>query len=222
MTTRPLVLACVVVLAACLAVAPAGGVQSEPTLTIDDATLEPDGSTTVRVALDSAPDGLAGFEVRLALRSGVATVGGAEYPDQFRPTTDPDVGPDGREITIEAADLESAVGPGATNVTLATVTVEANGTGTAPLAVEAAQIDDDDGGRVDPGTAAGTIAVDAPTATPTETDRQPTTDAASGGEPPETDASGGGAVTTTGSGPGFDGLAAALALAIAALLGRRR
>lgn len=215
-------LACLVVLTAALPVATVGAQNEGPTLTVADATLEPDTETTVRVALNAVPAGLSGFEVRLELQSaGAATISGADYPDRYRPTTDPRIGPEGQSITIEAADLGTEIQPGATDVTLATVTVAGNATGHTTLAVASAQVDDDDGGRVDPTTVAGDVAVGVPTTS---------TDAVGGGQAPADDtdspttdgASATDDTPTSGSGAGFRAVGALIALLATSVLARRR
>jgi hypothetical protein len=220
-------LALLVVVVACgpLGVATATG-QQAPTLTVADAAIEPGETVTHDLTLDRVPAGLAGFEVTLRLAGDdAATVEGAAYPPTFRPTTTPRVGPSNRTITLEAADLQRAIEPGATDVQLATVRVNGTTTGRATLTVANAQIDADDGSRVDPTIKPGAIAVGVAPATETTTTDRTTTDRtgsdASGGanDPPTetvppTD-------TTTGAGPGFGVLVAVLAAAAVAALVRR-
>lgn len=139
-----------------------GTAANATTLTVGDATVEPRSNATVRVSLDRVPAGLAGFEVTLSLDAAdVATVTGARYPDGYQPTTDPAIGESGRTVTLEAADLGKTVEPGATDVTLAFVTISGVGDGTAALDATEVQVDADDGGRVDPAVDAGTVGVGA-------------------------------------------------------------
>ncbi|WP_226022407.1 cell surface protein [Halomicrobium salinisoli] len=132
----------------------------ESTLAVGDAAVDPDERASVAVALDAAPDGLSGFEVRLRLADGdVGRVTSASYPDHFQPTTEPEVGSDGRSVRVKAADLDGEVEPGAANVTLATVTVAGSAEGETAVTVESARIDGDGGGALDPSIDAGTVVV---------------------------------------------------------------
>ncbi|NUB90756.1 hypothetical protein HTZ84_14070 [Haloterrigena sp. SYSU A558-1] len=142
--------------------ASAGGASSgaEPALVISDATVGPDSTGSLRVSLTDVPDGLAGFKIALAVDDGdVATVTNASYPDHFGLTTDPAVGADGETITVEAADLDDAVTAGDADVTLATIDVTGADAGQTDLRVTSMQVDDDDGGAVDPSLEAGTLTV---------------------------------------------------------------
>ncbi|WP_126662685.1 hypothetical protein [Haloterrigena salifodinae] len=142
--------------------APANGASSgdEPALVVSDTTVEPDSTGSLRVSLTDAPDGLAGFKIALAVDDGdVATVTNASYPDHFGLTTDPAVGADGETITVEAADLDDAVTAGDANVTLAMIDVAGADASQTDLRVTSMQVDNDDGGAVDPSLEAGTLTV---------------------------------------------------------------
>jgi len=143
--------------------ASASGAQTaanETTLTVGDATVEPHANDTVRLSLDRVPEGLAGFEVTLAFHSNATgSFAGARYPEDYQPTTDPEIGEAGRTITLEAADLGNVVRPGATNVTLAYVSVTGHENGTAKLTATDLQVDADGGSKVQPAVEAGTLSV---------------------------------------------------------------
>lgn len=137
-----------------------GAVANETTLAVSDETVEPDGTTTARISLDRVPAGLAGFNVTLAFETDdVARVTNASYPDRFEPTSDPVVAASGRTVTIEGADLRSAVQPGATNVTLATVALAGTERGSTALTVSEMQVDADDGSKVAPTVESGSVSV---------------------------------------------------------------
>ncbi|AEH36536.1 hypothetical protein [Halopiger xanaduensis] len=131
----------------------------EPTLVVNDATVDPDGTATQRIALTDAPDGLAGFELTLELESDVATVAGADYPDHYAMTTEPVVSADGRTVTVEAVDLNDEISAGASDVTLATLELEGVADGATDLRVTELQVDADGGDPVDPSLEAGTVTV---------------------------------------------------------------
>ncbi|ADB59525.1 hypothetical protein Htur_0627 [Haloterrigena turkmenica DSM 5511] len=133
---------------------------AEPELVVSDATIEPESTESLRVSLTDVPDGLAGFKLTLAVDDGdVATVTNASYPDHFGLTTDPAVGADGETITVEAADLGDAVTAGDADVTLATIDVAGVDDGQTDLRVTSMQVDDDDGGAIEPSLESGTLTV---------------------------------------------------------------
>ena len=162
-------LAALALLGAVAAAGTATAQNSQPTIVVTDGTTTPDGTTTVGVVLTDAPDGLAGYYLELAVENpSVARIDAASYPDQYGLTSEPVIEDDGATVVLEAADVEGAVEPGATDVTLATVTVAGAAPGEVELTVTPQQFDADDGSAFTPATAAGTVAVsgggDAPSA----------------------------------------------------------
>lgn len=132
-----------------------------PTVDVATKTLENGETATVAVTLSSAPEGLSGYKLDLAADGAVARIDSVSYPDQFGLTTEPTIVDDGRTVTIEAADLDGEIEPGATNVTLAHVNVTGVEPGNATLAVEPVQFDGDDGSKIDPTTEPGVMTVGA-------------------------------------------------------------
>jgi hypothetical protein len=146
-----LLLAGLALLAVLAATPPADAAASDPTIQVESATLSPDDTSTVRVALSTAPEGVSGYLVRLTVAdAAVARFEGASYPDRFALTTAPEIDEDGRTMTLEAADMEGTVEPGAEDVTLATVDLAGRSVGESAVEVEVVQFDDDSGGRVRP------------------------------------------------------------------------
>ena len=231
-------LAAALALAGPLALGAVGGVaaQDGPTVRVTDTGVDPGGTATARVVLSSAPDGLAGYELVVSVGAGsVATLAGADYPDGFGLTTEPETSDDGRTIRLEAADVGGNVGADATDVTLATVELRGVSTGEVALEIRPIQFDADGGAPMDVGVAAGTAVVGEPTPTAQVTDEPtPTPTTEPGGADGSASARGGGpatadtaTTTNTTSGQGSLPLAgvgaAALALVVAgALLVRRR
>ena len=153
-------LAALALLGAVAAAGTATAQSEQPTVVVTDGTTTADGTTTVGVVLTSAPTGLSGYYLDLTVENpGVARIDSATYPDAFGLTTDPNVGSDGASITLEAADMEDAIEPGATDVTLATVTVTGATPGNVEIAVEPRQFDADDGSAFTPATQTGTVTV---------------------------------------------------------------
>lgn len=132
----------------------------QPTINVSSATTTVDGTTTVNVVLTEAPNGLSGYYLDVTVGdTDIARITAASYPDRFGLTTDPALDADGRTVTLEAADMEGTVAPGATNVTLATVEVASSATGEIELTVEPRQFDTDDGDRLRPDTRGGVLTV---------------------------------------------------------------
>lgn len=160
----PTRVALAVALAAVALLGTAGAVTAQtgqPTISVNDATATTDDTTTVDVVLAEAPDGLSGYYLDLSVEDGgVARIESASYPDKFGLTSDPDIGSEGRTVTLEAADMEGTIGPGATNVTLATIEVAGVAPGRARIAVEPRQFDNDDGVQFQPSTQPGVLTVD--------------------------------------------------------------
>lgn len=237
---RRIVMALVVGLAVCLATGPApvaaasegpssvSGVDTtataaaESALVVTDSTVEPGTTATHRIALTDAPDGLAGFAFTLELSGDAATVSNASYPDAYGLTTEPIRSADGRSVTVEAADLTDEVTPGATDVTLATVEVNATeaATGSTTLRVTDVQVDADDGSRVDPALEAGTLTVgeDGPEAASSQNEGTESADETASDGPDGSDGTGSESI------PGFAAGSAigAIAVLVAALLARSR
>jgi hypothetical protein len=203
---------------------PATAQNDQPTVRVVGDTAPADGTTTVRVVLTAAPDGLSGYYLDLTV-DGPVRVESAFYPDGFGLTSDPAVGGDGQAVTLEAADVDGQVEPGATDVTLATVELAGTAPGEAELTVRPRQFDDDDGTGFEPAVRPGTVTVtgddtanpsgDSGTATDTTTpDADSGATAAVGGntEP--------GAEPTTGDGPLSPTLVLAALAVVAALAAR--
>jgi hypothetical protein len=132
-----------------------------PTIRVESATVQPGETATVDVVLTSAPEGLAGFAIDLSVGNSNALIQGASYPDTFGLTSEPAVSEDGSTVTLEAADLNQQVQPGASDVVLATVEVSSGMAGDVTLSVEPLQFDADGGASVDPASESGTVTVTA-------------------------------------------------------------
>jgi hypothetical protein len=134
----------------------------QPTVRVVDSTTTADGTTTADVVLTSAPDGLSGFYLDVSVRDpDVARIESASYPDRFGMTSDPKLRSEGQSVVLEAADIDGTVDPGASNVTIATITVVGVASGEAELVVDPRQFDDDEGSALEPATRAGAVTVTA-------------------------------------------------------------
>jgi len=208
--------------------------SDQPTIVVTDGTTTADGTTTVGVVLTSAPDGLAGYYLELTVQNPeVARIDAAGYPDRFGLTSEPAIGADGATVTLEAADMEGAIEPGATDVTLATVTVAGAAPGEVELSLEPRQFDADDGSAFGPATQSGTVTVsgggdgaDSSTVdSSTAGSESPDTDAGEDAPAADTDTGGsnGGSDTesTSGAGPLSPALVL-VAIGLLAAVGLRR
>lgn len=75
----------------------------------------------VELSLSSVPSGLSGFRITVATDGG--RVEGASYGSVWK-QTNTTVSEDGRSVTVRAVDLDDAVRPGESNVSLVTIPVE--------------------------------------------------------------------------------------------------
>lgn len=195
-------LTAIAVVAVALGAAVAGtavaGAQSDgPVLTVGDAAVEDGEAAEVAVALDTAPNGVAGFAVNVSVADpSVATVTNASLGESFDSVGEStDVASDGSAATLSGADLGENVQPGATGVTLATVTVQGEDDGETTLEATVNSMDNDHGNDTDPTVEPGSVTVGA---TPTETTE-----------------------STSGSGPGFNTVVALFALVAGSLIAKR-
>lgn len=133
----------------------------QPTVSVSSATTTVDDTTTVEIVLTDAPDGLSGYYFDLTVDNPeVATVTSASYSEEFELTTDPATDTNGQTVTLEAADTDGSISPGATDVTLATVEIESQTAGEVELTVEPQQFDSNNGDRFRPETRAGVVTID--------------------------------------------------------------
>lgn len=163
-----------------------------PVLQVGDASMDVGGSASVTVTLSEVPNGLSGFKINVTVSDpAIAEISGAAFPSMYS-LTSVDISQDNATVTLKAADLENSVQPGDSNVELADVELTGVSSGTVTLSVVAIQVDDDDGGAIEPDTREGSATVEgsdstgstatatpAETATPTPTDASGTTETAS-------------------------------------------
>ncbi|GGN13257.1 hypothetical protein [Halarchaeum nitratireducens] len=162
-TRRLLALALFVVVAAPIAAgaghAATADTADAPTVSVTDVDVASDGTATATVVLSSAPQGLAGFAVDVSVEGSAARITNASYPETYGLTSEPALSDDGRQVRLEAADLNERVQPGASDVVLGTVELTGVSAGSAELSAEPLQFDADGGGPVEPDTAVGTVTV---------------------------------------------------------------
>lgn len=206
---------------------PATAQTDQPTVRVVGDTVSADGTTTVGVVLTAAPDGLSGYYLDLTV-DGPARIESASYPDAFELTSDPVVGDDGRTVTLEAADVEGQVEPGATDVTLATVELAGTAPGEAELTIQPRQFDDDEGSGFQPAAQSGTVTVTGEGTARPSTDSgtapdttAPSTDAGQGEATAASDTTRTDADPTSGAGPLSPALVLVALGALGAVAARR-
>ncbi|MDQ2072067.1 cell surface protein [Haloarcula sp. NS06] len=162
----PLALVALILLAGTVPALAAG--QSTPAINIETSSVAAGETMAVPVILTSAPDGLAGYQLELVVDDpAVARFENASYPDRLGLTTDPVISSDGGTVTLEAADLDGQIEPGASDVTLATVQLAGVDGGETEVTVASSQVDADGGGVVEPATESTAVAVSASATTET-------------------------------------------------------
>jgi hypothetical protein len=138
-----------------------GGEEQTVSVQLSNGTVNPDGTTTASIMLSGAPNGVAGYDITLNVaKSGVATVTDATIPDTFTaPGGGVSIADDGSSVTIRAADLQQNVQSGATDITLATVTLTGQSTGETGVSLSVNTIDDDNGSSMSLSTSGVTLSV---------------------------------------------------------------
>jgi hypothetical protein len=152
----------------------AAGTAANPTLSASSATTTVDEETTVNVTVSEVPDGLSGFNVTLKLADpDVGSVVDASINDDMG-LSETTVADDGAGVRLKAVDIDDVVQSGDGPVTLATVTLRGDATGSSGLTVDVNQVDDDDGNRIDPALGDASLTVEDGSSDPTTTTEQPT------------------------------------------------
>lgn len=133
------------------------GVQGA-TVSAGSTTLSPGNAGTVHIMLDSASTGISGYQMTLQSdNAAVVSVTGVTFPSWA--ALSEAVPGDGGSYALRAIDLNSGVEAGATEVTLATLAVQATGSGTAQITIQNLQIDDDAGNPLQAEAKSGTVTV---------------------------------------------------------------
>ncbi len=122
--------------------------------------LRPGEITKVNLSLDSAPTGLSGYVIRIKIEQpAIADVTAVTYPPW---AGIPDsIGIPGSDVQIMAVDLEGKVETNATQVILATLTLQGRGSGTTPILLTDLNFDDDEGNDITLSLASGSVTVSA-------------------------------------------------------------
>ena len=115
------------------------------------ATISPGDVTRYTMVMDSAPTGLSGFNISVALTNpSVGEIVDLSYPAWAMMLKNSSLPAD--SVFVQAVDLEQLVGVNATNVTLCTLAIRGAVAGVTNLTITPIKVDDDIGGRYAPGT----------------------------------------------------------------------
>jgi hypothetical protein len=124
------------------------GIASAATITLENgAVAGPGESTTVRLVLDEAPDGLAGFFVNITVDPNVARITSVAYPSwAVLKSTNGLYG--GNEVELKAIDGKKEIQAGAKNIELATITLQGVNPGSTSLHLHNEVVDSDTKGHI--------------------------------------------------------------------------
>lgn len=152
----------------------AAGTAAGPTLSASSATTTVDEETTVNVTVSEVPDGLSGFNVTLQVADpDVGSVVDASINDEMG-LEEVAIVDDGAGVRLKAVDIDDVVQSGDGPVTLATVTLRGDATGSSALTIDVDQVDDDDGNRIGPALGDASLIVEDGSSDPSTTTEQPT------------------------------------------------
>jgi len=129
------------------------------TVSVESSSVQARETETVPVTLSSAPDGVSGFELSVTVAdTAVCSLSGASIPAPLNNDT-ATVTVSESSAHCKVADLDSAIGENASDVTLATLEVDGVAEGATSISVTVEQLDDDAGDALNPSLDAGSLAV---------------------------------------------------------------
>ena len=132
-------------------------------LEVGSVALEQGATGSVDLSLRSAVDGFAGARLTVSVTEpDVAEITGVSYSDATALTREPRISADGAAVELAVADVEKAVEPGATNVTLGSLELEGVGAGTTDLTIQVHRLDDEQGTAVEADTKDGLVVTGPP------------------------------------------------------------
>ena len=153
-STLTFVVTLVIVLLALTGAATASKIDLIPS----EGNMDPGNATTYQIVMDSAPDGLAGYDISVSLDNpGVAEIESVSYPSWVTLNQTGDLPSD--NVRINAVDLNSQIQGGSTKVPLATITVKGNNPGTTRINLNVQELDADGGNPINAETNNGQLTV---------------------------------------------------------------
>ena len=137
----------------------------QPTVAVDVTSVAVENGATANVDLEASalPAGVSGARVTVSVSSPeVATIAGVDFADDLG-LTERTVAEDGSSVTVRFADTEENIDASGRRVTIASLTVRSESTGTTDLDVAVDQMDDDAGDPVDATGGTGLVVTGPPT-----------------------------------------------------------
>jgi hypothetical protein len=130
--------------------------DSRTTVSVGSATVGADGTARLAVTADELPTGVQGYQLEFTVENAsVASVASVTGPvSNFRITDR-----SGSSVSVAAVDFGGAIGPGATDATLATLVLNRTSVGATDVDVRVVEFIDDDGVTRTPATSAGRLVV---------------------------------------------------------------
>jgi hypothetical protein len=129
-------------------------------ITIESITVSEGMEARVKIILDSAPKGLAGYDVTVTLRdAAIASVIKVELPPWAKLS---DSSIRGNSIKLKAVDLDDRIRSGSTNIELATIIFGNTKQGESMIELTVNKMDDDEGNPIIPSIEAGKLTVTGP------------------------------------------------------------
>ena len=129
-----------------------------PTVATGSAQVSVGGTAPVQIVLSSAPGGVSGYTLRLAVADGtLARIDSIQLGAGFVSLDPSQDNLSDTLVLFSAVDANDLIGSGGTNIVLATVNVEALGEGPTFLTITVIALDDDAGQPVGAGTTSGSF-----------------------------------------------------------------
>jgi hypothetical protein len=136
--------------------------QPDVILDVESVAIQHGATGSADLLASSLPAGVSGGNVTVSITEPeVASITDVEFPDDVG-LTEATVNDDGSSVEIRFSDVDRAVQPGEIDVSLASLDILAENTGTSDLTVEVTQLDDDEGNTIDATTRKGIVVAGPP------------------------------------------------------------
>ena len=153
MITKPIVIFLVLIVVFTGIIATSN--SSSPVVSISDGQVDAIGSTTgINITLSEVQNGLSGYNLTISLsNTSIAEIISVSFPE-WAALHDNSTLP-GDSVWIKAADLNDQIKSGATNISLATLTIRGDSPGNTSISAMVTKMDDDNGNPINPSTDPG-------------------------------------------------------------------
>jgi PKD repeat protein len=137
---------------------------------------QPGEDITIHLALDSAPEGLSGYNMNISLsNSSVAQITGVTFPSWASEMNSHGELPGTQNFLIRASDVSNNVASGATNIELASLTIRGISPGSTDIMISQTNVDNETGHDISVSVTTGNLIVDLPLDDPAIYDISPAT-----------------------------------------------